>query len=160
MRTVFIIAFSAILFFGLGSCKDLPDEALNEQQTAARILEQGSPWGGAGKVLVLQPENFTEGSLFNLSIDFTTTQSPFWNPDQFGAQGADEFLSIEGSSATWSWISNSTENISLSGASSSQLNSMIIQEDTITFTFEVSIDNGKVLGLAGEYRVSMLSRNE
>ncbi|MCC5928201.1 MAG: hypothetical protein JJU28_03050 [Cyclobacteriaceae bacterium] len=147
---------SMVLFI---SCEEIPEELeLNEFQRNAQILDVGSPWGGQGKVQVLNlPTGVNEQELSNLSLSFGSSGRPEYAPSNFVAAGANDFIFAP--SGNWNWTT-STSVIQLSGASITQISAVDITEQQITFSFELSPSSstGRISGVDGNYRVT-LQRN-
>lgn len=141
------------------SCEEVSEELeLNEFQRNARILDEGSPWGGQGKVLIVNlPTGVNEQELSNLSLSFGSSGRPDYAPSDFVASGAEDF--IFSPSGNWNWTT-STAVIQLSGASITQISALDISEQQISFSFELSplVSAGRISGIDGNYRV-ILQRN-
>lgn len=139
-------------------CGNNVDPLLNEQQKAAKTMQEGSPWGGAGKVEVLTvPTGVLEGDLELLSLTFGTSGDPEWVPSSIVASGADNYFSTD--NATWRWgTATGTDVIGLTGASSSEFTSVEAQDQQIRFSFEINSSGGRIEGIDGSYSV-ILSRN-
>ena len=134
LSSIFLIVliFSVSSFF---SCGGNVSPSLSLQQQAAKILDEGSPWGGTGNVEVLaSPSGVVATDLENLQVSFATSGSEDWAPTFFETSGADDFLST--SNATWIWTGSGTDNITLNEASASELTSVDVNEETVTFSFE------------------------
>ena len=130
--------------------------SLSLQQQAAKILDEGSPWGGTGNVEVLaSPSGVVATDLENLQVSFATSGSEDWAATFFETSGADDFLST--SNTTWIWTGSGTDNITLNEASASELTSVDVNEETVTFSFEVNADNsgGRTTGIDGTYTVRL-----
>ena len=128
----------------------------NLQQQAAKILDEGSPWGGTGNVEVLvSPSGVDPSELLGLQVSFSTSGAEDWAPTFFESSGADDFLSSN--NATWKWTGSGTDNIELVEASVSELTSVDVKDETITFSFEVNPTNsgGRILGIDGSYTVQL-----
>ena len=140
---------------GFYSCGGKVERSLDLQQKAAKILDEGSPWGGLGNVEVLaSPSGVDPSELSGLQVVFDTGGSDGdWAPTDFLASGADDFLKTDNSN--WIWTGSGTEVITLSEASVSELTSVDVSEDAVTFTFEVSQSNsgGRISGIDGYYTV-------
>jgi hypothetical protein len=134
------------------------DPLLSEQQKAARILAQGSPWivGSADGVLSV-PTGIDPGDLAGLVLTFETSGDPDWVPASFSATGAEDYLSSE--NADWGWGTTSgTEIITLTNTSTAEFTGVVVQEDQLRITFELSSSGGRVAGIDGSYTLE-LSRN-
>lgn len=148
-----VVIFSLVFFF---SCGGDVSPSLSLQQKAAKILDEKSPWGGAGNVEVLaMPDGGIPANLENLQVSFATTGAEDWGPTFFESSGADDYLSTD--NAIWYWIGSGTDNIRLEEASSPELTSVDVNEETLTFTFEVNPTNsgGRILGIDGSYTVRL-----
>ncbi len=148
-----IVIFSLALLF---SCGGSVAPSLNLQQKAAKILDEGSPWGGTGNVEVLaSPSGVDPSELSGLQVDFKTSGADDWAPTFFESSGADDFLSTD--NATWFWAGSGTDNIALTEASVAELTSVDVTDETITFSFEVnpSISGGRISGFDGSYTVRL-----
>lgn len=154
--------FKSILFLGIipsfiliFSCSGDVTPSLSLQQKAAKILDEGSSWGGSGNVEVLaSPSGVDFSDLLGLQVTFSTSGADDWAPTFFQASGADDFLSTN--NATWIWTGSGTDNITLSEASVSELTSVDVTEEAITFSFEVNPSaGGRVAGIDGSYRVRL-----
>lgn len=150
--------FSALFIFGLTlifSCTGNVTPSLNLQQKAAKILDEGSPWGGTGNVEVLSsPSGVDPSELSGLQLSFGSSGDSDWAPTSFQASGADDFLSATG--ATWIWAGSGTDNITLSGASVAELTSVDVEDESVTFSFEVTPSpGGRITGIDGSYRVTL-----
>jgi hypothetical protein len=147
-----------LLFSGCGGSLA---PSLTEQQKAVKTMVEGSPWGGTGKVEVIEvPTGVDPSGLSSLSIVFGSSGEPEWEPTTIEAFGADEFLST--SNSTWSWGSAGTTIITLTNASSSELTAVDVTDQVLTFTFEINSGGGagsRVKGLDGSYTVKLL-RND
>ena len=139
------------------SCGPSAAVSLNEQQKDAKILDEGSPWGGMGNVEVLSsPSGVDPSDLANLQVVFSTEgEDELWAPTFFETSGADDFLSTDG--ATWNWLGSGTDNIKLIDASVAELTSVAVTDDDVTFSFEVnsSSSGGRVTGIDGSYSVKL-----
>ena len=137
------------------SCTGEVTPSLSLQQKAAKILHEGSPWGGSGNVeVLLSPTGVDFSDLNGLQITFTTNGADDWAPTFFETSGADDFLSTN--NATWFWTGSGTDNITLSEASVAELTSVDVTEDAVTFSFEVNpSSSGRVSGIDGTYRVRL-----
>jgi len=152
VRTLIVLVIS-ILVYGCGG--DVP-ASLSLQQKAAKILDEGSPWGGSGNVEVLStPSGVDPSELSGLQLEFSTSGADDWAPTFFVSSGADDFLSTN--SATWIWTGSGTDNITLTEASVAELTSVDVTEESVTFSFEVSTSNsgGRITGIDGAYRVKL-----
>ncbi len=148
--------FIAILFLSaLVSCGGKVTPSLNLQQKAAKLLDEGSPWGGPGKVEVLSlPSGVDPADLASLQLIFKSSGPDDWAPTFFDASGADEFISTL--DATWMWTGSGTDNITLKGASVAEFTSVDVTDNAITFSFEVNPNNGgRTTGIEGSYRVKL-----
>jgi len=148
-----IVIFSITHFF---SCGSNIAPSLSIQQKAAKILDEGSPWGGAGNVEVLSsPSGVDPSELSGLQLSFETTGEDDWGPTFFEASGADDFLSTN--NATWIWTGSGTDNITLTEASVAELTSVDVEDESVTFSFEVNPSNsgGRITGIDGSYRVKL-----
>jgi hypothetical protein len=154
-----VIVATGILFFS--SCGGSVTPSLSEQQKAAKTLAEGSPWGGSGKVEVVDvPTGVDPSGLAELALVFGASGDPEWEPTSFDASGADEFLSS--SNSTWKWGGLGTAIITLENASSTELTGVDIIEQIITVSFEINTGGGanaRMVGLDGTYTVK-LQRNE
>ncbi len=153
--TILSIIFVFALL-NLFSCGKSVAPSLNLQQKAAKILGEGSPWGGTGNVEVLaSPSGVDPSELDGLQVIFNTSGEEDWAPTFFETSGADEFLSTN--NATWIWTGSGTDNISLSEASAAELTSVVVDEETVTFSFEVNVSNngGRISGIEGAYTVRL-----
>ncbi len=144
--------FSLTLIF---SCTGNVTPSLSLQQKAAKILHEGSPWGGSGNVEVLaSPSGVDFADLLGLQLSFSSSGADDWAPTFFEASGADDFLSTN--NATWIWTGSGTDNITLSEASVAELTSVDVTEGAITITFEVNPPSGgRVTGIDGSYTVRL-----
>ena len=149
-----IIIFSLTLIY---SCGGNVTPSLDLQQKAAKILDEGSPWGGLGNVEILaSPSGVNPSELLGLQVNFSTAGSDGdWAPTFFETSGADDFLKTENS--TWVWTGSGTDVITLSGASVAELTSVVVADDAVTFTFEISQSNtgGRVSGIDGYYTIAL-----
>lgn len=148
-----LAVFSLFQFF---SCGGDVSPSLSLQQKAAKILDEGSPWGGTGNVEVLSsPSGVDPSELASLQLSFSTSGKDDWAPEFFEASGADDFLSTN--NATWVWTGSGTDNITLTEASIAELTSVDVTDESVTFSFEVnpSIGGGRVTGIDGSYRVKL-----
>lgn len=151
--------FSVMLIFVLAlfySCGNTVPASLTLQQKATKILDERAIWGGSGNVEVLaSPSGVVATDLENLQITFDSSGEDDWAPTFFSASGADDFLST--SNSTWIWTGSGTDNITLYEASVSELTSVDVTEETITFSFEVNPTNsgGRILGIDGGYTVRL-----
>ena len=71
MKTILkIILFSVTLaLVTMYSCGNKVEPALSKQQKAAKILDEGSPWGGIGQVEVIEvPSGVNPNELSNLKL--------------------------------------------------------------------------------------------
>ena len=155
LNSIFSIAviFSVMFLF---NCGGNVSPSLSLQQKAAKILDEGSPWGGTGNVEVLaSPSGVVATDLENLQVTFQTSGSEDWAPTFFETSGADDYLSTN--NATWIWTGSGTDNITLNEASSSELTSVDVNEETVTFSFEVNPSNpgGRITGIDGSYTVRL-----
>ena len=140
----------------LFNCGSSVTPSLSLQQKAAKILDEGSPWGGTGNVEVLaSPSGVNPSELSGLQVGFSTSGAEDWAPTFFESSGADDFLSSN--NATWKWTGSGTDNIELVEASVSELTSVDVTDETITFIFEVNPTNsgGRILGIDGSYTVRL-----
>jgi hypothetical protein len=140
-------------FFGCGGSVS---PSLSLQQKAAKILDEGSPWGGSGNVEVLSsPSGVDPSDLNGLQVTFRSSGPDDWAPTFFETSGADDFLSTN--SATWIWTGSGTDNITLSEASVAELTSVDVTDESVTFSFEVNPLNsgGRITGIDGSYRVKL-----
>ncbi len=146
--TIFFLPF-------LFNCGGEVTPSLNLQQKAARLLEEGSPWGGPGNVEVVSlPSGVDPADLASLQLIFKSSGADDWAPTFIYASGADEFISTL--DATWAWTGAGTDNISLSGASVPEFTSVDVTDEAITFSFEVNSNSGgRTTGIEGSYRVKL-----
>ncbi len=139
-------------------CTKKIESPLSDQQQAAKILDEGSPWGGSGKVEVVSlPTGVDPSKVTNLQLTFDTNGNPDWIPTNFSASGADDLLSASG--ALWSWATPSgTSVITLDGATVSELTSLDVQVGELRLTFEVNAaSGGRIAGFDGTYSVLLKS---
>ena len=151
-----IILFSFIIaLMTIYGCGKKVDPALSKQQKSAKVLDEGSSWGGNGQVEVIEvPSGINPNELLNLKLTFGTSGESNWTPSSFASSGADDFLAT--SNASWTWgDKEETIVISLENASSSELTSMKISELEIQFTFQINEVGGRVDGLDGSYTLRM-----
>lgn len=149
-----IVAVGALL--QLYGCGDDVPASLSLQQKAAKILDEGSPWGGTGNVEVLSsPTGVDPSELSGLQIEFSTSGADDWAPTFFESSGADDFLSTN--NATWIWTGSGTDNITLTEASVAELTSVDVTDESVTFSFEINSSNsgGRITGFDGSYRVKL-----
>jgi hypothetical protein len=160
MKKTISIGLATLVIFAVNwvGCGTDANVQLNDQQKAAKILQEGSPWGGSGKVDVVSvPSGIDPNDLSLLSISFTTSGEPDWIHSSIDASGADTYFITE--DATWAWgTTTGTDVISLDGASSSEFTSVDVQEQEIRLTFEINSSGGRIEGIDGSYTVS-LGRN-
>ena len=151
VRFVMVIVAVALLH-GCGG--DVPP-SLSLQQQAAKILDEGSPWGGSGNVIVeTVPSGVDPERLSGLQLVFSTSGPDDWAPTFFESSGADDFLSTN--NATWIWTGSGTDNITLTEASVAELTSVDVTDESVTFTFEVNPSSGgRITGIDGSYRVKL-----
>lgn len=148
-----LTVFALMLLINCGSSVT---PSLNLQQKASKILDERSPWGGTGNVEVLaSPSGVDPSELTGLQVSFSTSGAEDWAPTFFESSGADDFLSSN--NATWKWTGSGTDNIELVEASVSELTSVDVTDETITFSFEVNPTNsgGRILGIDGSYTVRL-----
>lgn len=148
-----VIVFSLVQFF---SCGGSVPASLNLQQQAAKILDEGSPWGGSGNVEIISaPDGVDPSELSGLQLSFNTSGADDWAPTFFEASGADDFLSTN--NATWIWTGSGTDNITLTEASVAEFTSVDVTDESIEFVFEVNPTNsgGRITGIDGSYRVKL-----
>lgn len=169
MMNRIIVQFGLLLLltgsFSLSGCFGLGGEGgstLTEQQEATQYLSSSNTWGGIDRVDILNmPDGVDESVVSALSVTFGSTGTPNFQPNNFRTSGALDVLSAE-PDAAWEWVGLENNLIQLTGASSTELTNFLIlrEEQRIEFTFEVSAsaNGGKILGLSGQYRVS-LQRN-
>ena len=148
--TAFILGLTLIF-----SCTGNVTPSLSLQQRAAKILDEGSPWGGTGNVeVLLSPTGVDFSELSGLQVTFSSSGADDWAPTFFQSSGADDFLSAD--DASWFWTGSGTDNITLNGASVSELTSVDVTDDAVTFTFEVNPSSGgRVTGIDGTYTVRL-----
>lgn len=152
----FIISSTLILGLSLFfSCTGNVTPSLTLQQQAAKILDEGSTWGGTGNVeVLLSPTGVNFTDLLGLQVSFSSSGADDWAPTFFQSSGADDFLSAD--DATWVWTGSGTDNITLNGASVAELTSVDVTEEAVTFTFEVNpASGGRVSGIDGTYTVRL-----
>ena len=139
----------------LYSCGGDVPPSLSLQQKAAKILDEGSPWGGSGNVEVLSsPTGVDASELSGLQIVFNTSGADDWAPTFFESSGADDFLSTN--NATWIWTGSGTDNITLTEASVAELTSVDVTDESVTFSFEINPNSGgRITGIDGSYRVKL-----
>jgi hypothetical protein len=156
LNLFFFLSITALL--SIWSCGKNVEPSLTEQQKAAKVLDEGSAWGGSGKVEVIElPAGVNPAGLAELRLVFDTTGDPDWLASSFSASGADDFLATSG--ASWDWADKDPERtdvIKLEEATSSELTNMSISETEIQFTFQVTSPGGRVEGLDGLYTLKML----
>ncbi len=149
-----MVVFSLTMIY---SCGGNVSPSLSLQQKATKILDEGSPWGGAGNVEVLaSPTGVNPAELDGLQVVFQSSGGDKdWAPTFFDATGADDFLSTN--NATWIWTGSGTDVITLFEASVAELTSVDVTETEITFSFEVnsSIGGGRIMGINGSYTVRL-----
>ncbi len=151
--------FSTILMFlGIISmifgCGNNSSPSLNEQQKAAKLLDEGSPWGGTGGVEALSlPSGVLDTEVADLELSFSTTGADDWSPTSIDASGADDYFSTNNS--TWFWGSSGTQLITLEDASVLELTNVDIQDNTLTITFEVGASGGRLSGIDGSYTLRL-----
>lgn len=157
MKVILKIALLStfIVLTGFISCGKKVEPAKTEQQKAAKVLDEGSVWGGTDNVEVIEsPSGVNPYDLSELRLTFDTTGDPDWTPSSFSTSGADEFLAT--SNATWLWAHEArTDVITLENASSSELSNMTISETEIQFTFQIVSPGGRVDGLDGLYTLKL-----
>jgi hypothetical protein len=148
----FCLVLALMLIF---SCTGNVTPSLSLQQKAAKILDEGSPWGGTGNVEVLtSPSGVDYANLLGLQISFSSSGEDDWAPTFIQASGADDFFSTN--DATWIWTGSGTDNITLSEASVAELTSVDVTEDAVTFSFEVNPSSGgRVSGIDGGYTIRL-----
>jgi len=153
----FLSTLTVVSLMLLINCGNSVTPSLSLQQKAAKILDEGSPWGGTGNVEVLaSPSGVDPSELSGLQVSFSTSGPEGWDPTLFNSSGADDFLSSN--NATWEWTGiEGTGNIELTEASVSELTSVDVTDETITFSFEVNPTNsgGRTLGIDGFYTVRL-----
>lgn len=156
----FLSSFRSIIAIALisqfNSCGNNIAPSLSIQQKASKILDEGSPWGGAGNVDVLSiPAGVDPSELSGLQLSFSTSGKDDWAPTFFEASGADDFLSTN--NATWIWTGSGTDNITLTEASVAEFTSVDVADESVTFTFEVNPSNsgGRITGIDGTYRIKL-----
>ena len=140
----------------LFSCGGSVSPSLSIQQQAAKILSEGSPWGGTGNVEVLSsPSGVDPSDLNSLQVTFSSSGPDDWAPTFFETSGADDFLSTD--NATWIWTGSGTDNITLTEASVAELTSVDVTDESVTFSFEVNptISGGRITGIDGTYRLRL-----
>lgn len=148
-----LVIFSMVQLF---SCGGNVSPSLSLQQKAAKILDEGSPWGGTGNVEVLSsPSGVDPSDLNGLQVTFSSSGPDDWAPTFFETSGADDFLSTN--NATWIWTGSGTDNITLTEASVAELTSVDVTDESVTFSFEVNPTNsgGRITGIDGSYRVKL-----
>jgi len=157
MKTInHILSFVAVSLLTLiYSCTGDVSPSLSLQQKAAKILDEGSPWGGSGNVEVLaSPSGVDFSDLLGLQVTFSSSGPDDWAPTFFRTSGADDFLTA--SDATWIWTGSGTDNVTLTDASSAELTSVDVTDDAVTFTFEVTPSSGgRTTGIDGSYTVRL-----
>lgn len=143
---------SLVLIF---SCTGDVTPSLTLQQKAAKILDEGSSWGGTGNVEVLaSPSGVDFSDLLGLQVSFSSSGADDWAPTFIQSSGADDFFSTD--DATWIWTGSGTDNITLTGASVAELTSVDVTEEAVTFTFEVNpTPGGRGTGIDGSYTVRL-----
>ena len=146
----FLAIGSLLIIF---SCGGNVSPSLSLQQKAAKIMDEGSAWGGSGNVEVIStPSGVDPTQLLNLQITFNTSGPDDWAPTFITASGADDFFSTDRS--TWVWAGSGTDVISLTEASTSELTSVEVNETSVRFTFVVdSSTGGRTTGIDGNYTV-------
>ncbi len=151
---ILLVIFSFPLLY---SCGGKVEPSLDLQQKAAKILDEGSPWGGTGNVEILaSPSGVDPSDLAGLQVSFSTYGADGdWAPTFFETSGADDFLKTN--NATWVWTGSGTDVISLTEASVAELTSVDVADGIVTFTFEVSqgTGGGRTTGIDGYYTVSL-----
>ncbi len=160
-KIIFLSAFLLIFFLTgpvlLSGCGGSATPSLTEQQKATKALTQGSPWGGTGRVEVIDvPTGVDPSGLSALAIVFSSTDDPTWEPTTIETFGANEFLST--SNSTWAWSGTGETVITLTNASSSELTGVNINGQVLTITFEVNSGGGtgaRTAGLDGTYTVKL-----
>jgi hypothetical protein len=137
------------------NCTGNVTPSLNLQQRAAKILDEGSPWGGVGNVDVLaSPAGVNFAELEGLQLNFRTSGADIWAPTFFQASGAEDFLSTD--NAIWVWTGSGTDNITLTEASVAELTGVNVTDTDVTFSFEVNPSSGgRVSGIDGSYTVRL-----
>ncbi len=158
LKTLISLSLVAALTL-IFNCTGNVTPSLTLQQKAAKILDEGSPWGGTGKVEVLtSPSGVDYSALLGLQISFSSSGEDDWAPTFIQASGADDFLSTD--DATWVWTGSGTDNITLTNASVAELTSVDVSEDELTFSFEVNPSSGgRVSGIDGNYTVTLTPAN-
>jgi hypothetical protein len=151
----FIIIFTMSSLGIISNCGGDVTPSLSLQQKAAKILDEGSPWGGSGNVeIVASPVGVDPSDLLGLQVTFSTSGPEDWAPTFFEASGAEDFLSTD--NATWIWTGSGTDNITLKEASAAELTSVDVTEDAVTFSFEVNPPSqGRISGIDGSYTVRL-----
>ena len=154
IKSILPIAAVIYLVFII-SCTGDETPSLNQQQQAAKILDEGSPWGGNGNVDIESvPGGVDPSELAGLQISFSSSGESDWAPTYFEASGADDFLSTN--NTTWIWTGSGTDNITLNDASVAELTSVDVTDESITFTFEVTPSSGgRTTGIDGTYRLKL-----
>jgi hypothetical protein len=151
VRFVMVIVAASLL----QNCGGDVPPSLSLQQKAAKILDEGSPWGGSGNVIVeTVPNGVDPDRLSGLQLVFSTSGADDWAPTFFESSGADDFLSTN--NATWIWTGSGTDNITLTEASVAELTSVDVTDESVTFSFEVNPSGGgRITGIDGSYRVKL-----
>ena len=151
-----IVVLSGWLFTSAAGCGGEITPALTDQQKAVKILTEGNPWGGPGKVEVLSlPEGVDPSGLSGLTLVFSGSGDPQWVPSGITANGADDFLTAD-DGASWRWATPAGTNlITLEGASVPEFTSVDVQETKFTFSFERSTSTARTMGLDGTYRLAL-----
>ena len=153
---VLIVVLAGWLITAAVGCGGEITPALTDQQKAVKILTEGNPWGGPGKVEVLSlPEGVDPSGLSGLTFVFSGSGDPQWVPTGITANGADDFLSTD-DGASWRWATPAGTNlITLEGASVLEFTSVDVQDAKFTFSFERSTVNARTRGLDGTYRLAL-----
>lgn len=155
-----IIISGVVLYSGCGG--NGGETPLTEQQTAAQALADGSPW--TVTEVSAKPQGVDDVSeLENLQLSFLTSGSGSdLVPDTFIAEGAPNYITA--TSASWSWAGSGISTISLSGASIEQFTNVSMSPNIndptqLTLSFEVQSNEGRTLGIVGNYTIVLAPSN-
>ena len=143
---------SALVLSGCGSeGGETPPEMTAQQKTTA-ALKAGSPW------IVESVDGMPEGSdaeaIMDLQLTFGASGSDLTiAPSNFASTGGKDLLVSDGN-ATWKWDGDGVSKIILTNGFTGELRDIEFSPSaeaptTITLTFTLSDDGGRVSGLGG-----------
>jgi hypothetical protein len=156
MYRISVLTLCTIIIFSCGSDEGDDPSEMTDQQKAAKVLKDGSPWAIAS--VDSKPDGADAEALNGLQLSFGITGSGVdIAPGSFASSGVEGIESDHG--ASWSWDGTGISTISLSGGFVSELSGVqltpgVDNATSIQVTFQLTSIGGRGKGL-GEYTITL-----